>query len=87
LPYTLRWSFVVTAIDKPNVSQLFPSGDFLGRGIWTFEQDKENPEYCNIVYDWKISAEKTVASKTQFFGSAGFFSQSFMGDEKRRREP
>jgi len=66
LPYTLRWSFVVTAIDKPNSFTIVPSGDFLGRGIWTFEQDKENPEYCNIVYDWKISAEKPLLQKLSF---------------------
>jgi hypothetical protein len=66
LPYTLRWSFVVTTIDKPNGFTIVPSGDFSGRGIWTFEQDKQNPEYCNITYDWKIKAEKPLLQKLTF---------------------
>jgi len=66
LPYTLRWSFMVTAVDKPNGFTIVPSGDFSGRGIWTFEQDKPNPEYCNIIYDWKIRAEKPLLRKLTF---------------------
>ena len=33
------------------------SGDFEGRGIWTFEQDGS---WANITYDWKIKAEKPL---------------------------
>ena len=66
LPYTLRWSFVVTAIDKPNGFTIVPSGDFSGGGIWTFEEDKQDPEYCNITYDWKIRAEKPLLRKLTF---------------------
>ncbi len=66
LPYTLRWSFTVTAIDKPNGFTIVPSGDFSGRGIWTFEQETQDPEYCNIVYDWKIKAEKPLLRKLTF---------------------
>ncbi len=59
LPYTLRWSFVVQKVD-------IPSGDFSGRGIWVFEDDKKNPGWCNITYDWKIVAEKPLLKKLTF---------------------
>jgi len=66
LPYTLRWSFEVVAVDKPNGFTIVPYGDFEGRGIWTFEQDKNDPSYCNIVYDWKIKAVKPLLRKLTF---------------------
>lgn len=66
LPYTLRWSFTITEVDKPGGFTIVPSGDFSGRGIWTFIQDIEDPEYCNIVYDWKIAAEKPLLKKLTF---------------------
>src|SRR5215472_6781540 len=36
LPYTLRWEFVVTDIRGLTGFTLVASGDFVGRGIWTF---------------------------------------------------
>ena len=56
LPYTLRWSFRVTEIRNDGFT-LVASGDFEGRGIWTFEQDGA---WVNITYDWKIKAEKPL---------------------------
>ena len=56
LPYTLRWSFRVTEV-RENGFTLVASGDFDGRGIWTFTQDGE---WVDVVYDWKISAEKPL---------------------------
>jgi|SRR5579884_2146208 len=56
LPYTLRWQFRVTEV-RPDGFTLVAEGDFDGRGIWTFEQDGE---WVNIIYDWKISAEKPL---------------------------
>ena len=38
-------------------SRLIASGDFEGRGIWTF---KQNDLWADITYDWKISAEKPL---------------------------
>src|SRR3712207_4224721 len=38
LPYTLRWQFRVAEI-RPDGFVLEASGDFNGRGIWTFAQD------------------------------------------------
>jgi len=56
LPYTLRWSFRVTEASKDGFT-IVAWGDFEGRGIWTFEQDGP---WVNIVYDWKILAEKPL---------------------------
>ncbi len=56
LPYTLRWSFRVTEAEADGFT-LVAWGDFDGRGIWTFEQDGE---WVNIIYDWKIKAEKPL---------------------------
>lgn len=56
LPYTLRWDFRVTAVREDGFT-LQASGDFDGRGIWTFVQDGP---WVNITYDWRISAEKPL---------------------------
>jgi len=56
LPYTLRWDFRVTSVQRDGFA-LVASGDFDGRGIWIFEQDGP---WVNITYDWKISAEKPL---------------------------
>lgn len=56
LPYTLRWQFRVTDVRQDGFT-LVARGDFEGRGIWTFEQDGP---WVNIIYDWKISAEKPL---------------------------
>jgi len=39
LPYTLRWQFRVTESNPPLGFTIEAWGDFVGRGIWTFEQD------------------------------------------------
>ncbi len=56
LPYTLRWDFRVTEVRDDGFT-LVATGDFDGRGIWTFEQDGS---WVNITYDWKIKAEKPL---------------------------
>jgi len=56
LPYTLRWDFRVTEVRKDGFT-LVAWGDFDGRGIWTFQQDGP---WVNIIYDWKINAEKPL---------------------------
>jgi hypothetical protein len=55
LPYTLRWAFVVTENREPFGFTLEATGDFRGRGIWTFTQAGPDVE---ATYDWKIRAEK-----------------------------
>jgi len=63
LPYTLRWDFRVTAVREDGFT-LQASGDFDGRGIWTFAQDGP---WVNITYDWRISAEKPLLRYFSFF--------------------
>lgn len=63
LPYTLRWQFRVTESSYPHGFSLEAWGDFDGRGIWTFEQDGH---YVNIIYDWKIRADKPLLRAFSF---------------------
>ena len=62
LPYTLRWQFRVTE-SNPHGFTLEAWGDFVGRGIWTFEQDGE---WVNVTYDWKIRADKPLLRDFSF---------------------
>jgi len=57
LPYTLRWSFTVTEVRGVDGFALEATGDFVGRGVWTFEQQGDT---CLVTYDWRILAEKGV---------------------------
>ena len=58
LPYTLRWKFRVTETRFPNGFSLIAFGDFDGTGVWTFQPAGEG--HCEVVYDWKIRAEKPL---------------------------
>ena len=62
LPYTLRWSFRVSDV-RQNGFTIEASGDFEGRGIWTFVQD--GPEVV-IIYDWKIRAHRPMLRSLSF---------------------
>jgi hypothetical protein len=57
LPYTLRWQFRVSEVNHPYGFTITAWGDFIGRGIWTFEQDGDT---VDITYDWKIRAGKPL---------------------------
>ena len=57
LPYTLRWNFIVTEVTPPGGFKLTAHGDFEGTGVWTITQDGE---FVNVVYDWRIKAEKPL---------------------------
>jgi len=63
LPYTLRWDFRVTDTQFPNGFALQATGDFIGRGVWCFQQEGDT---CVITYDWKVSAEKPILRKLTF---------------------
>jgi hypothetical protein len=63
LPYTLRWQFRVTESNYPHGFTLEAWGDFVGRGIWTLEQEGE---WAKISYDWKIRADKPLLSRLSF---------------------
>ena len=57
LPYTLWWEFEVVESRYPHGITLVASGDFEGRGVWSFVQDGP---FVDIDYDWRISAEKPL---------------------------
>jgi hypothetical protein len=57
LPYTLRWQFVVTESHYPLGFAIEATGDFVGRGEWTFAQDGP---IVKITYDWSILVEKPL---------------------------
>jgi hypothetical protein len=57
LPYTLKWRLTVTENHPPYGSTIEASGDFNGRGIWSFvPQDDE----IDIFFDWKLTADKPL---------------------------
>jgi hypothetical protein len=57
LPYTLRWRFKVTESRDVDGFTLVAEGDFVGTGMWTFEQ---RGEFVDVVYDWRIRADKPL---------------------------
>jgi hypothetical protein len=57
LPYTLRWDFEVIETRYPNGLTIAATGDFVGRGVWTFVQD--GPEVA-LTFDWRIRATKPL---------------------------
>jgi len=63
LPYTLRWEFEVVDRRYPHGFTIVASGDFDGRGVWTFEQ--QGP-FVDITYDWRIRAEKPMLRALSF---------------------
>jgi hypothetical protein len=65
LPYTLTWQFRVTEVhpDTHSGFSLEAFGDFVGKGVWTFEQVGQ---YCHIIYDWRIQAEKPLLKYLSF---------------------
>lgn len=63
LPYTLRWTFRVTASRYPYGFTLQAWGDFEGRGIWTLRQ--EGP-WVTVIYDWQILATKPLLQRWSF---------------------
>ena len=63
LPYTLKWQLRKTESRYPFGFSIEASGDFDGRGVWTFEQDGG---FVNIIYDWKIRAYKPLLRYLSF---------------------
>jgi len=63
LPYTLKWRLRKTESRYPYGFSIEASGDFDGTGVWTFEQ---NGSFVNIVYDWKIRADKPLLRYLSF---------------------
>ncbi len=63
LPYTLIWQFRVVEVRKPYGWTLEAWGDFVGRGVWTFEQDGP---WVEVTYDWRVRADKPLLRYLSF---------------------
>ncbi len=63
LPYRLRWTLRVTDSRKPYGFALDATGDFNGRGEWTFEQDGR---FVNATFDWRVRADKPLVRALSF---------------------
>lgn len=63
LPYSLRWQFRVTESREPFGFALEASGDLMGHGVWTFEQDGR---WVNLRYDWAVRADKPLLRVLSF---------------------
>jgi hypothetical protein len=63
LPYTISWQFEVVESHYPTGFTILATGDFDGRGVWTFEQDGR---FVDITYDWRLRAEKPLLRNLSF---------------------
>jgi hypothetical protein len=63
LPYTIRWEFETVESRYPYGYAIVASGDFDGRGVWTFAQDGR---FVDITYDWRLRAEKPLLRNLSF---------------------
>ena len=57
LPYRLRWDARIVETRRPNGFTIEATGDFVGRGVWSFNEHGEDLE---IVFDWRLRAEKPM---------------------------
>jgi hypothetical protein len=63
LPYTLRWESCSIEADRPRRVAIRATGDFNGRGIWTFEQESD---FVNVTFDWQLTADKPLLRYLSF---------------------
>jgi hypothetical protein len=54
LPYTIRWRSKAVEVRHPHGFTIEATGDFVGRGVWTFEKDGD---WVNMTYDWRIRTD------------------------------
>jgi hypothetical protein len=63
LPYGIWWQSRLVESREPFGYTLEAQGDFVGRGVWIFEQDGP---WVNITFDWRIRAEKPLLRYLSF---------------------
>ena len=63
LPYRLRWEFQVVDSRYPHGFTIVATGDFDGRGVWSFAQDGA---VVDVTYDWRLRAEKPLLRALSF---------------------
>ena len=59
----MRWELEEVESRYPYGFTIAASGDFDGRGVWTFEQDGAS---VNLAYDWRLRAEKPLLKNLSF---------------------
>jgi hypothetical protein len=57
LPYTVRWRSEAVEVRHPHGFTIEATGDFVGRGAWTFAQDGD---WVEMTYDWRITADRPL---------------------------
>ena len=57
LPYTVRWRSTAVEVRHPHGFTIEATGDFVGRGDWTFVQDGA---WVSMTYDWRIRADRPL---------------------------
>jgi hypothetical protein len=57
LPYTLRWTLTITDSFGPRGFAFDASGDFVGRGEWTFSPAGA---LTDATFDWRIAVKKPL---------------------------
>jgi polyketide cyclase/dehydrase/lipid transport protein len=63
LLYVLNWTARTIETRKPYGFSLEASGDFIGKGVWTFEQDGD---WVNVTYVWTIRAAAPILRYLSF---------------------
>ena len=63
LPYRLRWDARIVQTRRPYSFTVEATGDFVGRGIWTFT---ERANDLKISFDWRLRAEKPLLRYLSF---------------------
>lgn len=63
LPYTLRWESSTTEAARPYGIAMRATGDFNGRGIWTFDQEND---FVDVRFDWQLTADKPLLRYLSF---------------------
>lgn len=63
LPYRLRWDARIVETRRPHGFTIEATGDFVGRGIWSFNERAESLE---ITFDWRLRAEKSLLKSLSF---------------------
>jgi hypothetical protein len=57
--------------EPPHTFHLVASGDFVGEGTWTFEEERPSghPDrpLTSVTYDWRVAAEKGLLRRLSFF--------------------
>jgi hypothetical protein len=69
LPYSIRWFSRLADANPPYGFSIEATGDFQGRGAWTFARDGK---HVKITYDWRIRAEKPLLKYLSFLFKPAF---------------